>query len=55
MSIPGTRGAIGRKTVNAMTQYYALFDEEESKTTLEDGEFTEDQEHNLEMLENEQL
>jgi len=55
MSIPGTRGAVGRKTVNAMTQYYALFDEEETASTTEDGEFDEQQEHNLEVLENEQL
>ena len=55
MSIPGTRGAVGRKTVNAMTQYYALFDEEETATDIEDGEFNEEHEHNLEMLENEQL
>lgn len=54
MAIPGTRGAIGKKTVNAMTQYYALFDEEESEPAIED-EFTEEQEHNLEVLENEQL
>jgi len=55
MSIPGTRGAVGKKTVNAMTQYYALFDEEEPTDAIEDGEFSEEQEHNLEMLENEQL
>jgi len=55
MSIPGTRGAVGKKTVNAMTQYYALFDEEETTDAMEDGEFSEEQEHNLEMLENEQL
>ena len=55
MSIPGTRGAVGKKTVNAMTQYYALFDEEETTDAIEDGEFSEEQEHNLEMLENEQL
>jgi hypothetical protein len=54
MSIPGTRGAVGKKTVNAMTQYYALFDEEETTDAMEDGEFSEEQEHNLEMLENEQ-
>jgi hypothetical protein len=55
MSIAGTRGAVGKKTVNAMTQYYALFDEEETTDAMEDGEFSEEQEHNLEMLENEQL
>ena len=56
MSIPGTRGAIGKKTVNSSTYFGALFDVVEPEVEeLEDGEFTEDQEHKLEDLENEQL
>jgi hypothetical protein len=56
MSIPGTRGAIGKKTVNSSTYFGALFDVEESEVAeLEDGCFTEDQAHKLEDLENEQL
>jgi hypothetical protein len=54
MGIPGTRGATGKKTVNAQTQYNLLFDTEEKDATLvEDGEFTEEQEHKLEDLEDE--
>lgn len=56
MSIPGTRGAIGKKTVNSSTYFGALFDVVEPEVEeLEDGEFTEDQEHLLEVLEDEQL
>jgi len=56
MSIPGTRGAIGKKTVNSSTYFGALFDvEEPEKEELEDGCFTEEVEHKLEDLENEQL
>ena len=56
MSIPGTRGAIGKKTVNSSTYFGALFDVVEPEVEeLEDGEFTEDQTHLLEDLENEQL
>jgi hypothetical protein len=56
MAIPGTRGAIGKKTVNSSTYFGALFDVEESEVEeLEDGCFTEDQAHKLEDLENEQL
>jgi len=56
MSIPGTRGAIGKKTVNSSTYFGALFDVVEPEVEeLEDGEFTEDQEHLLEELEDEQL
>ena len=60
MAIPGTRGNVGKKTVNADTFYHSLF-EEESVTVEEldevglDGEFTEDQAHRLEELEDEQL
>jgi hypothetical protein len=56
MSIPGTRGAIGKKTVNSSTYFGALFDvEEPEQEELEDGCFTEEVEHKLEDLENEQL
>jgi hypothetical protein len=57
MAIPGTRGAIGKKTVNASTQFNALFDVEESEEDTdshEDGFFTEEEEHKLEELEDEQ-
>ena len=54
MAIPGTRGATGKKTVNPSTFFDALFDiEEKDSTIVEDGEFTEEQEHKLEDLENE--
>lgn len=59
MEIPGTRGAVGKKTVNANTFFESLFESVETKEPIleeiVDGEFTEDQEHNLEILENEQL
>ena len=57
MAIPGTRGAVGKKTVNASTFFGTFFDVEEAaeEDTHEDGCFTEDEEHNLEVLENEQL
>lgn len=57
MAIPGTRGAIGKKTVNSSTYFGSLFEEEtvvvEDET--EDGSFTEEEEHKLEELEDEQL
>ena len=49
MAIPGTRGAIGKKTMNSSTQFNALFDVEE---TVTDNEFDETK---LEELEDEQL
>jgi hypothetical protein len=57
MAIPGTRGAVGKKTVNASTHFNALFDVEEPELEEEheDGCFTEEEEHKLEDLENEQL
>jgi hypothetical protein len=56
MSIPGTRGAIGKKTVNSSTYFGSLFDVVETEVDVpEEGCFTEDQEHLLENLENEQL
>jgi len=56
MAIPGTRGAVGKKTVNASTHFNALFDvEEPEEEEHEDGCFTEEEEHKLEELEDEQL
>jgi hypothetical protein len=57
MSIPGTRGAVGKKTVNASSQFNALFNVEEPalENKHEDGCFTEKEEHKLDDLENEQL
>jgi hypothetical protein len=58
MAIPGTRGNVGKKTINADTYYFKLFDEVEPEdandTVGYDGEFTEEQEHKLEELEDEQ-
>jgi hypothetical protein len=56
MAIPGTRGAVGKKTVNASTHFNALFEVEETpQTEVEDGVFSEEEEHRLEELEDEQL
>jgi len=59
MAIPGTRGNVGKKTINADTYYFKLFDEVQTEVQPEgigyDGEFTEEQEHKLEELEDEQL
>ena len=57
MAIPGTRGNIGKKTVNADTYFSKLFDVEESvvEETNEDGSFTEDEIHRLEELEDDQI
>jgi hypothetical protein len=54
MAIPGTRGAIGKKTVNASTNYFELFDEVEPSvvSSHEDGEFSEEEINKLEKLEN---
>lgn len=57
MTIPGTRGAVGKKTVNASTYFDSLFEVNEPEPEVdehEDGAFTEDEEHNLEILEDEQ-
>ena len=55
MSIPGTRGAIGKKTVNAQTYFDNLFEVDESTTTEEvthdDGVFTDAEEDKLKELE----
>lgn len=54
-SIIGTRGAVGKKTVNASTKYFEFFDEEDSDTVeSEEGhgeEFTEDETAKLDQLE----
>ena len=45
----------GKRTVNASAQFNSLFDVSDGSTPLvEDDEFTEEQEHKLEELENEQ-
>jgi len=54
-SIIGTRGATGKKTVNASTQFAVLFDEVDSTAVQSEhgDEFTEDEESKLEQLEEE--
>jgi hypothetical protein len=53
MSIIGTRGATGKKTVNASTHFANLFDEVDSDSVQLDHseEFTEDESNNLNQLE----
>ena len=55
MDIPGTRGAIGKKTVNASTQYFALFDEVDSPSVQSEhsDEFTDEEINKLDALEDE--
>jgi hypothetical protein len=55
LSIIGTRGATGKKTVNASTQFAKLFDEVEETSVQSEhsDEFTEDEESKLDQLENE--
>lgn len=47
MAIPGTRGAVGKKTVNASTYFDSLFDvqdaAEQDEDTHEDGSFTDEE------------
>ena len=54
-SIPGTRGAIGKKTVNASTKYFEFFDEETTPpvetTDGHSDEFTDDESDKLDQLE----
>jgi hypothetical protein len=54
MAIPGTRGAIGKKTINSGTTYSELFDEVDDTvvSSHEDGEFSEEEIDKLEELEN---
>ncbi len=53
MSIIGTRGATGKKTINASTQFANLFDIVEDNTVQSehDEDFTEDEEAKLDQLE----
>ena len=53
MSIIGTRGATGKKTINASTKFAELFDsgEEESVQSEHGEEFSEDEESKLDQLE----
>jgi hypothetical protein len=56
MAIPGTRGATGKKTINASTNFNKFFEEESTTTDVEDTdseEFSEDAIHKLDDLENE--
>lgn len=57
MAIPGTRGAIGKKTVNSSTYFGSLFEVETivAEDETDDEIFTEEEEHKLEELEDEQL
>jgi hypothetical protein len=55
MTIPGTRGAVGKKTVNASTYFDTLFDTGDAVEEVAENEFDEEAEHNLEVLEDEQL
>jgi hypothetical protein len=55
VAIPGTRGAIGKKTINGSTSFKNFFSSPNTTEKVEDGEFNEEQEHKLEDLENEQL
>jgi hypothetical protein len=53
-AIPGTRGAIGPKTINATTNYFKLFDEvapDPVQLDKNDGEFSEDEMNKLDDLE----
>ena len=56
MTIPGTRGATGKKTVNASTNFNKFFEEETVTSDIEDvncEDFSEDEIHKLDDLENE--
>jgi hypothetical protein len=54
-AIPGTRGATGKKTVNASTKYFELFDEVDTSSVQSDEghseDFTEEEESKLDQLE----
>ena len=56
MDIPGTRGLTGKKTLNAHSMYDELFTEDSSDEVdlIDDDSYTEEQLHNLEILEEEQ-
>jgi hypothetical protein len=52
-AIPGTRGAIGKKTINPSANYFKFFDEVEEPvvSSHDDGEFTDEETDKLETLE----
>ena len=50
MSIIGTRGATGKKTVNASTNFAKFFDESNTDSVKLDDEFTEDKQSKIEEL-----
>ena len=52
MAIPGTRGAVGKKTVNSSTFFDALFDVDQTQEQSDEEELDETK---LEELEDEQL
>lgn len=53
MEIPGTRGAVGKKTINASANYFKFFDEVDTTvvSSHDDGEFTDVEIDKLEELE----
>jgi len=56
IAIPGTRGATGKKTINASTNFNKFFEEESTTVDADDAdseEFSEDAIHKLDDLENE--
>jgi len=56
MAIPGTRGATGKKTINASTNFSKFFEEDSTTADAEDSdseEFNDDAIHKLDDLENE--
>jgi hypothetical protein len=54
-AIPGTRGAVGKKTVNSSNNFFKLFKEvsDDTSTLHDDGEFSEEEKLKLDQLENE--
>ena len=50
MSIIGTRGATGKKTVNASTNFAKFFDESNTDSVKLDDEFTEDKQSKIEAM-----
>jgi hypothetical protein len=53
MAIPGTRGATGKRTINANTNFAKFFDEDDEKSvqSAQVEEFSEDDELKLDQLE----
>jgi len=59
MDVPGTRGATGKRTINAGAKFESLFDivepvKKSAATNHDDGEFTDEEEQKLEDLEDAQ-